>query len=105
MTAEEIHNVLLHPDQHVTTGYGLVTVTLRNGQTLRGARGRTDFDLQLEDLDGAFHLLQSQDIETIVDDSHSVMKPLSATPEQIQNLSAYLSQKDRVARASAEWMT
>jgi hypothetical protein len=29
---------------------------------------------------------------TIVDDSHSVMKPLSAIPEQIQNLSAYLSQ-------------
>jgi PQQ-dependent dehydrogenase (methanol/ethanol family) len=93
MTAEEIHNVLLHPDQHITTGYGLVTVTLQNGQTLRGfARGRTNFDLQLEDLDGAFHLLQSHDIATIVDDSHSVMKPVSATPEQIQNLSAYLSQ-------------
>jgi hypothetical protein len=57
MTAEEIHNVLLHPDQHVTAGYGLVTVTLRNGQTLRGfARGRTNFDLQLDDPDGAFHL-------------------------------------------------
>jgi PQQ-dependent dehydrogenase (methanol/ethanol family) len=93
MTAEEIHNVLLHPDQHITTGYDLVTVTLQNGQTLRGfARGRTNFDLQLEDLDGAFHLLQSHDIVTIVDDSHSVMKPLTATPEQIQNLSAYLSQ-------------
>jgi PQQ-dependent dehydrogenase (methanol/ethanol family) len=93
MTAQEIHNALLHPDQHITTGYDLVTVTLRNGQTLRGfARGRTNFDLQLEDLDGAFHLLQSHDIVTIVDDSHSVMKPLRATPEQIQNLSAYLSQ-------------
>jgi putative heme-binding domain-containing protein len=105
MTAEEIRNVLLHPDQHFTTGYGLVTVTLRNGQTLRAfARGRTNFDLQLEDLDGAFHLLQSQDIVMIVDDSHSVMKPLSATPEQIQNLSAYLSQKDRVARARSRRM-
>ncbi len=93
MTAEEIHNVLLHPGQHITTGYDLVTVTLQNGQTLRGfARGRTNFDLQLEDLDGAFHLLQSHDIVAIVDDSHSVMKPLSATPDQIQNLSAYLSQ-------------
>jgi len=93
MTAQEIHNVLLHPDQHITTGYDLVTVTLRNGGTLRGfARGRTNFDLQLEDLDGAFHLLQSHDIATIVDDNHSVMKPLNATPDQIQDLSAYLSQ-------------
>jgi PQQ-dependent dehydrogenase (methanol/ethanol family) len=92
MTAEEIHNVLLHPDQHITAGYGLVTVTLRNGQTLRGfARGRTNFDLQLQDLDGAFHLLQSHDIGTIADDSHSLMKPLNAPPDQIQNLIAYLA--------------
>jgi PQQ-dependent dehydrogenase (methanol/ethanol family) len=93
MTLDEMHTVLLHPDQHMTAGYGLVTVTLRNGQELRGfARGRTNFDLQLQDLDGVFHLLQSQDIARFVDEKHSLMKPLNATPDQIQNLCAYLSQ-------------
>jgi PQQ-dependent dehydrogenase (methanol/ethanol family) len=93
LTAQEINSVLSHPDQHITTGYGLVTVTLRNGQTVRGfARGRTSFSLQLQDLDGAFHPLQSNDIVNIADDPHSLMKPVSVTSDQIQNLTAYLSQ-------------
>jgi PQQ-dependent dehydrogenase (methanol/ethanol family) len=93
LTAEEIHNALLQPDQHITAGYDLVAVRLRNGQVLRGfGRGKTNFGLQLQDLNGGFHLLESPEIITVVDDNHSVMKPLDATPEQFQNLSAYLSQ-------------
>jgi len=46
MTLDEMHTVLLHPDQHITAGYELVTVTLRNGPELKGfARGRTNFGL------------------------------------------------------------
>ena len=60
MTADEIHTALLHPDQHITPGYELVTVRSTNGKTLRGfARGRTNFGLQLQDLDGRLHSLQS----------------------------------------------
>ncbi|MGA8149539.1 MAG: PQQ-binding-like beta-propeller repeat protein [Terriglobales bacterium] len=92
MTAEEIRDVLMHPDQHITSGYALVTVKLRSGQTLRGfARGRSNFDLQLQDLEGAFHLLQSRDIVATVSERRSLMKPLSATSDEIQNLTAYLS--------------
>ncbi len=90
LTAQEINSVLLHPDQHITAGYGLASVTLRNGQTLRGfARGRTNFSVQSQDLDGAFHLLQSHDIVSIADDPHSRMRPLNAPPDPIQNLTAY----------------
>jgi PQQ-dependent dehydrogenase (methanol/ethanol family) len=93
MTADEIHTALVHPDQHITTGYELVTVVLRNGKTLRGfARGRTNFGLQLQDLDGDFHLLQSTDIVSVAEDSDSLMPPVNGSPEQVQNLSAYLSQ-------------
>lgn len=92
MTLNEIHTALLHPDQNITPGYDLVTVTLRNGKTLEGfARGRTNFEFQLQDLDGALHLLQSHDIVTVVDNNRSLMKPVDATPDQIQNLTAYLS--------------
>ncbi len=92
MTLNEIHTALLRPGQNITPGYDLVTVTLRNGKTLQGfARGRTNFELQLQDLDGALHLLQSHDIVTVVDNNRSLMKPVNATPEQIQDLTAYLS--------------
>lgn len=92
MTAREIHNALLQPDSHVTPGYSLVTVTLKNGQQLHGfARARTDFSLQLQDLDGAFHFLPSHDIVTVAEDGHAAMKALQTTPAQLQNLSAYLS--------------
>jgi PQQ-dependent dehydrogenase (methanol/ethanol family) len=92
MTEEEIRNVLLHPEQHITSGYDLVTVELRNGQTLQGfARGRTNFDLQLEDFDGALHLLESGDIVAIASDRHSLMKPLNPGSDEVQNLIAYLS--------------
>jgi PQQ-dependent dehydrogenase (methanol/ethanol family) len=93
MTLDEMHTVLLHPDQHIAAGYDMVTVTLRSGQDLNGfARGRTNFGLQLQDFDGVFHLLHSQEIVRVVDDKHSMMTPLNATPDQTQNLTAYLSQ-------------
>jgi PQQ-dependent dehydrogenase (methanol/ethanol family) len=93
MTLDEIHTALLHPDQNITPGYDLVTVTLHDGKTLQGfARGRTNFELQLQDLEGTLHLLQATDIVKLVDESRSLMKPVNGTPEQIQNLSAYLSQ-------------
>ncbi|MGH7745333.1 MAG: c-type cytochrome, partial [Candidatus Dormibacteria bacterium] len=92
MTVEEISDLLMRPDQHITPGYDLIQAKLRNGQTLRGfARGRTNFDLQLQDLDGSFHLLQSGDVLTITDEKHSLMKSLDANPDEIRNLSAYLS--------------
>jgi PQQ-dependent dehydrogenase (methanol/ethanol family) len=92
MTVEEMHTVLLHPDQHISPGYRLVTVVLRDGKTLRGfARGRSNFELQLQDLDGSFHLLQSPEIASVTEDSHTLMPPVDGTPEQVQNLSAYLS--------------
>jgi PQQ-dependent dehydrogenase (methanol/ethanol family) len=93
LTLDEIHTALLHPDQNITPGYDLVTVTLHDGKTLQGfARGRTNFELQLQGLDGTLHLLQATDIVKLVDESRSLMKPVNGPPEQIQNLSAYLSQ-------------
>jgi PQQ-dependent dehydrogenase (methanol/ethanol family) len=93
MTLDEIHTALPHPDQNITPGYDLVTVTLHDGKTLQGfARGRTNFELQLQDLDGTLHLLQATDLVKLVDESRSLMKPVNSSPDQIQNLSAYLSQ-------------
>ncbi len=91
MTADEVRNVLLSPDLHITPGYQFATVKTRNGQSLRGfMRNRSNYDLQLQDLSGSFHLLQSEDIVSLTEDKESLMRPLSATADEFQNLSAYL---------------
>ncbi|HEY1948633.1 MAG TPA: PQQ-binding-like beta-propeller repeat protein [Bryobacteraceae bacterium] len=92
MTVEEIEGVLLHPDARITPSYDLVTVHLQNGGSVRGfARGRTNFDIQLQDLNGQLHLLHSPEIKSVQKEEHSLMKPWSGAPDELQDLVAYLS--------------
>lgn len=92
MTLGEIEGVLRRPDAHITPGYKLVSVALKNGRTLEGfARGRTNFDLQLQDTTGRFHLLQAADILAVREQGRSVMQPWSGTAAELDNLIAYLS--------------
>ncbi len=78
MTVEELESALLHPDANITPGYELVTVHLTDGKTVKGfARGQTNFDIQLQDLEGRFHLLHSPDIESVEKEKRSLMRPWS----------------------------
>ena len=92
MTVDQIREALLQPDAEITPGYELVTVRLKEGQTLRGfVRSRTNFDIQLQDLAGGAHSLSLDKISAIADEKHSLMQPLKASPDELQNLIAYLS--------------
>ena len=103
MTVEEIQGVLLHPDAHITPGYDLVTVHLRNGSSIQGfARGQTTFDIQLQDMKGHFHLLHSPEIASVRNEKRSLMKPWDGTQEQLQDLVAYLSHLTGVTPADAK---
>jgi PQQ-dependent dehydrogenase (methanol/ethanol family) len=89
---DEIKSALKEPSAHITPGYELVTVRLSDGNTLRGfARNRSNFDIRLEDLQGNLYLLEEGQIASIADETQSVMPPLQATPEEFQDLVAYLS--------------
>jgi putative heme-binding domain-containing protein len=91
MTAPEIQAALLRPSAQITPGYELVTVKLKDGKTLQGfARNRSDFDLQLQDLEGRFHLLRPGQFTAVQSEKQSPMPALKAPPEQLQNLVAYL---------------
>lgn len=93
ITAKQIQDKLLAPDLHITPGYELATVKTRNGQTLRGfMRDRSNYDVQLQDLSGSFHFLQADEIASLTEEKRSLMKPLTATAEEFQNLRAYLGQ-------------
>jgi PQQ-dependent dehydrogenase (methanol/ethanol family) len=103
MTVNEIRDKLLHPDQHVTPGYELVTVRLRNGETVRGfARGRSNFDLQLQDFEGGFHLFERSDVAAIEDEKRSMMKPAGLNPKELQDLIAYLGRLTGVQEGALE---
>jgi PQQ-dependent dehydrogenase (methanol/ethanol family) len=92
MRVDQIRGALLQPGAQITPGYELVTVRLRDGQTLRGfARNRSSFDIRLQDREGKFHLLQEGQISDIQDERQSLMPPVKAGPEELQDLIAYLS--------------
>jgi PQQ-dependent dehydrogenase (methanol/ethanol family) len=92
MTAGELREALLEPSARVTPGYELVTVELRNGKTLRGfARSRSNFEIVVQDLTGQFHLLPDGEVRAIQEEKQFLMPPVKASPEQLDNLIAYLS--------------
>ena len=90
-TVDEIESALKDPSADITPGYGMVTVKLRDGNTLRGfARSRSNFDIRLEDLQGKLHMLQESEIASIAEETQSAMPPVQASPEEFQDLVAYL---------------
>jgi PQQ-dependent dehydrogenase (methanol/ethanol family) len=92
MTVDQMREALLQPGAQIAAGYELVTVHLRNGQTLRGfARSRTNFDLQLQDLNSVFHPLSLDQVSAITEEKQSLMPPVKASPDELQDLIAYLS--------------
>lgn len=95
MTALEIQEALSHPDEHITPGYELVTVELRDGRSVRGfARNRTNFDIQVQDLEGAMHSFSAPEIRAIREEKQSLMKPVNL---DFQDLLAYLSKPGAAA--------
>ena len=92
MTVGEIRSSLLHPSANITPGYEMVTVHLRDGKTLQGfVRSRTNFETVIQDLNGQFHPLGEDSIETISPETKSPMPSVKVSPEKLQDLIAYLS--------------
>ena len=71
--------------------YHAVTVNLRNGRTIRGiAKNESSFDLQLLGTDGKLYLLNKDQIAGITREK-TLMPKVTASPEELRNLVAYLS--------------
>lgn len=88
MTLDEIQYALRDPSAKVKPGYAVVHATLRDGRTLRGfARNRNRYNLQLQDLQGRFHLLATNEIAQLAPATASLM-PARPYP---QDLLAYLA--------------
>jgi PQQ-dependent dehydrogenase (methanol/ethanol family) len=91
MTVDEIRAALLHPGEQVTAGYTLVIVQLPDGGTLRGfARNQEESDVELQDLEGNFHLLHEGQFTAVKEEKQPLMPPVNASPRELQDLVAYL---------------
>ena len=92
LTVAEIRESLLQPGARLTPGYESVTVHLRNGDALRGfARSQNNFEIALEEMNGRFRLLREDEVSGVSRDQPSPMPRVDASPEELQNLIAYLS--------------
>ena len=91
-TVDQLRDSLLQPQAEIAEGYSMVRVRLRDGAALRGfARNRTAFDLAVQDLDGRLHPLSLDDVAEIAEEVSTPMPATQASPEELQNLLAYLS--------------
>jgi PQQ-dependent dehydrogenase (methanol/ethanol family) len=69
-------------------------VRLADGSTLRGfIRNRALHDLQLQTLDGRFHLLLENEYTEVSVEGQPLMPPLSASADERRDLVAYLSRR------------
>jgi len=91
-TLREIEESLRSPGLHIQQEYRVVRAHLRDGRVIRGlARNESNYDLQLQSLDGSLHLLRSDQIVRLEREEASLMPALQATDEEAGNLLAYLS--------------
>jgi len=71
---EEIRDAIVKPSQRSNASRGTVTIATRAGLTLTGVlRNEDNFSLQLQSLDGAFHLLMKSDVASMRRDWNSLM--------------------------------
>ncbi len=88
----QITQALRNPAALQTTGYRLVSVRLRDGATFRGlVKNESNFDLQLQTLDGGLHLLKREQIADEIREPAPLMPAVKATDEEMRDLVAFLS--------------
>ena len=97
LTVDQLRDALLTPDSRIVPGYGLVSLELRDGRTVRGfARNRTGFEIAVQDLAGGFHPLALEQVVRVTEEKSSLMQAVKASPEELQNLVAFLASLDGV---------
>jgi len=87
-----IEMALRDPSTLGTPGYKLVSVHLRTGQIIRSlAKNESNYDLQLQDLDGKLHFLSREEIAEEIAEPKGLMPPVTATSAEQRDLLAFLS--------------
>ena len=101
LTVEEISEAVREPSAKVKPGYETANVRLKDGRTLKGfARNRSRYNLQLQDAEGRFHLLDADEMAEVKIEPVSAM-PKTAAGADAVNVIAFLSSLDGSRAAGA----
>ena len=88
----ELGQKLADPSAQIAAGYGIVTVGMNDGSSLRGfARAQGSHDLVLQTDDGRLHLLVDSEYRSVTAEKGSVMPAFQGTADQKRDLIAFLS--------------
>lgn len=92
LTFGEIEESVRQPAARIKPGYEMVTVRLRDGQSVRGfARNQSRYNIQIQGLDGRFHLFSQDQIHEISKEPGSLMPAPKCTDEECRDVLVYLS--------------
>lgn len=99
-SAAEIKNAITNPDIDAQQSRNKTLVTLRDGRSWEGSiRNEDNFSLQLQSLDGAFHLIQKSEVAVMKPANQPLMPDdygKSLSPAELGDIVGYLMS---VARA------
>lgn len=91
--AEQIKAAITNPQERESAN-SIVTAITSDGQRYRGiVRNEDNFSLQLQSMDGTFHLLSKADLKSVERQPGSVMPSdygSKLTPQQLNDLVSYL---------------
>ena len=93
---KELSDGALDPNNHygLPLVYDTVTVTLKNGEKLRGvAKNEDTFSIQLMDTTQQLRLIQKQEVKEVLHEHKSLMPAYTEkmiSPEGLQDLLAYM---------------
>jgi cytochrome c oxidase cbb3-type subunit 3 len=106
---EEIRDAIAKPSGESGTSRGVVAVTTRNGQSFSGVlRNEDNFSLQLQTLDGVFHLLVKSDLANVAHQAEPLMPSdygSSLNKSEIDDLISYMVTAARVGPAETSSRT
>jgi cytochrome c oxidase cbb3-type subunit 3 len=93
-SAAEVRDVITAPDKNLDPRKAAVVVTTAEGDIYRGVvRNEDNFSLQMQTVDGAFHLFSKAEVRSIEHESQSLMPndyAIRLTRKEIDDLVSYL---------------
>ncbi len=102
MTVDELQKALLEPNAQIAPGFGMVTVKLKDGKTVRGfVKNRSNFGIGVQDAEGRYFSLPEDRIAAIEEEKNSLMPALKGSPEEMRDLVAYLGKLTGIRPDSA----
>lgn len=92
LTFGELDEAVRQPQAMIKPGYQVVSVRLKDGTRVRGfARNQSRYNVQVQDFNGRFHLLDQEEIAELAKEPGSLMRAPQCSAEECRDLLAYLS--------------